>query len=64
MLTSIDQSLRGPNMVNLFRYSLTSTTLSGKLSSDCYINSSNYTINSILLSEQQAPHIRIFDCKH
>jgi len=33
---------------------LTALLCRGKVSSDCQINPSNYTINSILLPEQQA----------
>jgi len=36
------------------RNPLTALLCRGKLSNDCEINSSNYVINSILLSEQQA----------
>jgi len=41
------------NMVNIHN-PLTALLVWDKLSSDCFINSFNYTINSILLSEQQA----------
>jgi len=40
-------------MVNI-RNAPTALLCPGKLSSHCQINLSNYTINSILLSEQQA----------
>jgi len=53
MLTNIDQGdLRGRNMINIHN---PLTVLLGwdTLSFDCWINSSNYTINSILLSEQR-----------
>jgi len=52
MLTNIDQGgLHGRNMLNIHN-PLTALLCRDKLSSDCKINFSNYTINSILLSEQ------------
>jgi len=64
ILTNIDQGgLRGRKMVNIH---IPLTALHGwdKRSSDCWINSSNYTINSIWLSEQQAAQMCNFGGKH
>ena len=64
MLTNIDQGgLRGSNMVDI-RNPLTVPLGWDKLSSDCWINSSNYIINSIWLSEQQAAQMCNFGRKH
>jgi len=64
MLTNIDQgALRGHNMVNIHKQ-LTALRGWDKLSSDCKLNSSDYIIDSILLSEQQAVQIRNFGLKH
>jgi len=45
-------------------YALTALLRWDKLNNDCKLNSSNYTINSILLSEQQAGQMCNFGRKH
>jgi len=64
MLTNIDQGgLRGRNTV--YKHNPLSALLGwDKLSSDYWIYSSNYTINSILLPEQQAAQMCNFGRKH
>jgi len=62
MLTNLDQGgVRGRNMVNI-HIPLTALLGWDKLSGDCKIKSSNHTINSFWLCEQQAAQSN-FGCK-